>query len=161
MGDMVVEQEYQHAKLHHSAQGELKESKVDQEFMKEMKAPINGLRKMVLRRGNMMGYNICGLFECSSFYGLFFQSLVWELTGFKPGALMAFHLFEEIEHAALTVQSLKKKTTALERFLFATLYLGNSWMFPFEPFSHFMKHPSLLLKWESYPQFFVGLMSKT
>lgn len=148
---MIVEQEYQHAQLHHESQAQKLEddAKAYEETLKEQGAMLNGLRKMLLRRTQRFGILMCGMIEASNTYGLLFTALL----GFRPGTLFSFHVFEEAEHAAVTVQNLKKKTTAFERVLFFPLFcafmLPQLVMFPIL----FAKKPALLLRPKTYLEF--------
>lgn len=91
---------------------------------------------------------MCGMIEAGNSYGLFAPAV----TGWAPGNVANFHLFEEAEHAAVTVQSLKQKTTAIERFIAFPFFLAI--FLPMVPLLYvkLLQQPSLLLKWQTYFQ---------
>lgn len=149
---MIVEQEYQHAQLHHEGQKQKleDEEKAYEDFLKEQGSFLNGIRKAMLRRSRRYGIQICGMVEASNAYGLLFNAL----SGITMGTLFQFHVFEEAEHAAVTVQNLKSKTTAIERILAFPLYCamilpGTVIGTPLT----FLRKPKLLLRPKTYLEF--------
>merc|ERR1712242_677158 len=75
------------------------------------------------------------------------------MCGVGPGKCLRFHLFEEVEHAAVTVQCQKQNTTALERFLLYPFAMGMMLPRVFHAvLPPLFNNPSLLLKRETYPQ---------
>lgn len=145
----VVEQEYQHAKMHHSVQGDAKKDEEHQKWLLKNEPILNLFRKLALRRGDRVGRQVCGMFEAGNIYGQFLSAL----GGTVHGNVMNFHMFEECEHASVTVQSLKKGTTALERFLMFPLWMAFFLPFPFFAVLKFFEQPSLLLKPSAYGHF--------
>lgn len=146
---MIVEQEYGHATMHHEAQKVELEEEENQKWLEKNHAQLNFFRKMILRRGERLGRLMCGVWEASNLHGMMFQAM----CGLSPGKIARFHFFEEVEHAAVTVQRLKQDTTAFERFLFFPLVCGM--MLPAVPTAilpPIARDPSLLLKLETYPQ---------
>jgi len=146
---MIVEQEYGHATMHHEAQKVEQEDEENQKWLEKNHNQINFLRKMILRRGERFGRLIAGIWEAGNLHGLLFQAM----CGCSPGKCFLFHIFEEAEHAAVTVQCLKQNTTALERFLLFPLAVGMNLPAIFHAIlPPLFKTPSLLLKAETYPQ---------
>jgi len=143
---LIVEQEYRHATMHHSAKTEIK----DEEEVKRAKDSsnlINFLRKFLLRRGDRLGTLWCGAIEAANMYGLFLNCLV------NNGRMniVKFHLFEEAEHASVTVNNLKRKTTSLERFLFFPQHVGMTMMMTLGVFGPIFENPKMLMQPKYYP----------
>lgn len=151
----VVEQEYQHAKMHHAAQADAKQEKEHMEWLVKTEPILNFYRKIFLRRGDRFGTLLCGMAEAANIYGLFLQSLCASATG----NVMSFHLFEECEHASVTVQSLKKKTTAIERVLLFPFWMALYFLLLLAMPVKLLEEPSLLLKPMTYVYFLSAMFT--
>lgn len=140
---IIVEQEYLHAKLHHSAQAsEPLEDEEHQKWLEKNIPVFNLMRKLALRRGERIGTIFCGMLEASNINSLLLQCTL----GFPAGNVMKYHLFEECEHAAVTVQTLKRKTYAIERFLALPFFVAMFSLSLIDMTKVVLNEPSLLLK---------------
>lgn len=147
---LLVKQEYGHAKMHHQA---VKKEKVEHgDSMGRWKWFLFLSDLFLLRVGKTIGTALCGYVEASSWvWGIVPECFPFvRFNGFMSD-LMAFHALEEAEHAAVTLQELKPKSSVLVNLLlFPLAVVFHALYMLLPPFVCLLTQPVLLLQPKTY-----------
>jgi len=109
---ILIEQEYGHAKMHHQG---IKEAKTHDDHLKRF-GPLKVLfRLLFLRLGPAVGSTLSCAIETLSSRTFHSMAVFPYACKGSETDLVLYHYFEEMEHGALTVQSLKRKSSIFLR----------------------------------------------